>query len=50
MRRASGLAFHGVDVAFSWSTDELRQINTNVAGINGHYRRNGWVVAVTVTR
>lgn len=45
-----GLDFHGVDVAFSWSTDELRQINTNVDGINGNYRRNGWVVAVTVTR
>ena len=46
----AGIAFHGVDVAFSWSTDELRQINTNLDGINGNYRRNGWVVALTVTR
>lgn len=46
----AGLVIHGVDVAFSWSTDELREISTNVDGINGNYRRNGWVVAVTVTQ
>jgi long-chain fatty acid transport protein len=46
----AGIDVHGVDVAFSWSTDELRDIRTNVDGINGNYRRNGWLIAVTVTR
>ncbi len=46
----AGIAFRGVDLAFSWSTDELREIDTNIDGFNGNYRRNMWLVAVTVTR
>jgi len=46
----AGIAFHGVDVAFSWSTDELREIDTNIDQFNGNYRRNMWLLAVTVTR
>jgi len=46
----AGIAYRGVDVAFSWSTDELRQIDTNIDGFNGNYRRNMWLVAVTLTR
>lgn len=46
----AGIAFRGVDVAFSWSTDALREIDTNIDGLNGNYRRNGWLIAVTVTR
>jgi long-subunit fatty acid transport protein len=46
----AGIAFRGVDVAFSWSTDELREITTNIDQFNGNYRRNMWLLAVTVTR
>jgi len=46
----AGIDFRGIDVAFSWSTNELREIDTNVDGINGNYRRNAWLIAVTVTR
>ena len=46
----AGIAFRGVDIAFSWSTDELREIDTNIDQFNGNYRRNMWLLAVTVTR
>lgn len=46
----AGIVYRGVDVAFSWSTDELREIDTNIDQINGNYRRNKWLLAVTVTR
>ena len=46
----AGIDFRGVDVAFSWSTDELREIGTNIDQFNGNYRRNMWLVALTVTR
>lgn len=44
----AGIELRGIDVAFSWSTNELREIGTNVDGINGNYRRNAWLIAVTV--
>jgi len=46
----AGVEFRGIDVAFSWSTNELREIDTNVDGIDGNYRRNAWLIAVTVRR
>jgi long-chain fatty acid transport protein len=46
----ASLEFRGVGVAFSWSTNELREIGTNVDGVNGNYRRNFWIVALTVRR
>ena len=46
----AGIDFRGVDLAFSWSTDELREIGTNIDQFNGNYRRNMWLIALTVTR
>ena len=45
-----GVAYRAVDVAFSWSTDALREIGTNVDQLNGNYRRNMWLIALTITR
>ena len=33
----AGIAYRGMDVAFSWSTDELREITTNINGFNGFW-------------
>jgi long-chain fatty acid transport protein len=46
---AVGLGRDWLDVAFNWVTYKQRIITTNVDSLNGNYRTDAWLVAVTAT-
>jgi long-chain fatty acid transport protein len=46
---AVGIGRDWLDLAFNWVTYKQRIVTTNVDSLNGNYRANAWLVAVTAT-
>jgi len=46
----AGFGLDWLDLAVGWSSYAKRSIATNVDGLNGNYRANGWSLALSVTK
>jgi long-chain fatty acid transport protein len=47
---AAGFGLDWLDVAFNWVTYQRRIVTTNVDGLNGNWRANAWMVAISATK
>jgi long-chain fatty acid transport protein len=47
---AAGFGLDWLDVAFNWVTYQRRIVTTNVDGLNGNWRANAWMVALSATK
>jgi long-chain fatty acid transport protein len=47
---SAGFGLDWLNVGLAWTTYEQRIIATNVDTLNGNYRQNAWMVAITATK